>query len=170
MNWLNRFILGYGNYLLRGLLLLTVLICGVQIGEIRIQKAWNVEKHQAAFIQGKQEQRVADTVHAQRTINLEISNEFQTKKNLLLGLQSVVRAGDVGLRLEHRPGVQSMPAVPTIASRTETSTTDPIPDSAGAALDISCEQLALDAAQTTLMLLEIQQWHAKQAAVAATAD
>lgn len=170
MNWLNRFILGYGNYFLRGLLLLTVLICGVQIGENRIQKAWNEEKHQAAFIQGKQEQRVADTVHAQRTINLEISNEFQTKKNLLLGLQSVVRAGDVGLRLEHHPGVQSMPAVPTIASRTETSTTDPIPDSAGAAPDISCEQLALDAAQTTLMLLEIQQWHAKQAAVAATAD
>ena len=168
MNWLNRFILGYGNYLLRGLLLLTVLICGVQIGEIRIQKAWNVEKHQAAFIQGKQEQRIADTVHAQKTINQEIANEFQTKKSLLSGLRPALRGCDVGLCIQPSQDPGTLPIVSATAAGVAAAPTDALPDSAGLATSISCEQLARDAAETTLMVLELQRWHAKQSAADGT--
>ena len=164
MNWTNRLLLGHWNYILGGLLLFTVLISGIQIGQTRVQRAWDVEKQQAALIQAKQEQRVADTVHAQKTINQEISNEFQTKKSLLAGLRPVFRGGDVGLRIQssHDPG--SLPIVPATAAGIAAVSTDALPDPPGLATGIYCEQLARDAAETTLMVLELQQWHAKQSA------
>ena len=164
MNWATRLLLGHWNYILGGLLLFTVLISGVQIGQIRAHRAWDAEKLQAALTQAKQEQHVADTLHAQRTINQEISNEFQTKKGLLAVLRPALRGGDVGLRIQpsHDPG--TMPAVSSITTGVASTPADAVPDSAGLATGISCEQLARDAAETTLMVLELQQWHAKQSA------
>lgn len=164
MNWLGRILLGHWTYILGVLLLFTVLICGIQIGQTRVQRAWNAEKQQAALIQAKQEQRVADTVHAQKTINQEISNEFQTKKGMLAGLRPALRGSDVGLRIQpsRDPGI--LPAVSPIATGVAAAPTDAVPDSAGLATGISCEQLAHDAAETTLMVLELQQWHARQSA------
>jgi hypothetical protein len=68
------------------LFLLMVLICGEQIGERKVQKAWDEEKIRAATVQAKQVQRVADIVQSQQSINQGISNDFQEKKKLLLGL------------------------------------------------------------------------------------
>lgn len=164
MNWLGRILLGHWTYILGVLLLFTVLICGIQIGQTRVQRAWNAEKQQAALIQAKQEQRVADTVHARKTINQEISNEFQTKKGLLAGLRPALRGGDVGLRIQPSHDSGTMPAVSAIATGVAAAPTDAVPDSAGLATGISCEQLAHDAAETTLMVLELQQWHARQSA------
>ena len=168
MNWLGRILLGHWTYILGVLLLFTVLICGIQIGQTRVQRAWNAEKQQAALIQAKQEQHVADTLHAQRTINQEISNEFQTKKGVLAGLRPVWRGGDVGLRIQSSRDPGAMPSVSSIATGIAAAPTDAVPDSEGLATGISCEQLARDAAETTLMVLELQQWHARQSAADGT--
>ena len=168
MNWITRFLLSHWSSILGGFVLLMVLIFGVQIGQTRVQRAWDAEKQQAALIQAKQEQHVADTLHAQRTINQEISNEFQTKKGLLAGLRPALRGGDVGLRIQPSHDSGTMPAVSAIATGVAAAPTDAVPDSAGLATGISCEQLARDAAETTLMVLELQQWHARQSAADGT--
>lgn len=164
MNWITRCLLGHWTPILGGLLLFTVLICGIQIGQARVQRAWDAEKQLAALIQVKQEQRVADIRHAQQTINQEISNEFQTKKGLLAGLGPMLRDGDVGLRIQPRHDFGTLPAVPSTAARIAAVPADAVLDSEVLAPGIQCEQLALDAAQTTLMVLELQQWHARQSA------
>lgn len=168
MSWVSRFIYANWNYLMGGLVLLMVLICGVQIGETRVHREWNAEKLRVALVVAKQEQRVADTRHAQQTINQEISNEFQTKKGLLAGLRPALRGGDVGLRIQPSHDSVTMPAVSATATGVAAAPTDALSDSTGLATGISCEQLARDAAETTLMVLELQQWHAKQSAADGT--
>lgn len=168
MNWITRFLLNHWIFILGGFLLLVALIVGIQIGQSRVQRAWDAEKQQVALTLAKQEQHVADTLHAQRTINQEISNEFQTKKGMLAGLRPALRGGDVGLRIQssHDPG--SLSIVPATAAGIAAVSTDALPDSTGLATGISCEQLAHDAAETTLMVLELQQWHARQSAADGT--
>ena len=168
MNWFTRFLLGHWISILSVFLLFMALIFGIQIGQSRVQRAWDAEKLKAALTQAKQEQHVADTLHAQKTINQEISNEFQTKKGLLAGLRPALRGGDVGLRIQssHDPG--TLPIVSATAAGIATTPTDAVPDSPGLATGISCEQLARDAAETTLMVLELQQWHARQLAADGT--
>ena len=168
MNWITRFLLGHWTYILGGLLLFTVLIYGIQIGQTRVQRAWDAEKQQTAFTLAKQEQHVADTLHVQRTINQEISSEFQKKKGLLAGLLPALRSGDVGLRVQSSQDPGTMPIVPATAAGIAAAPADVVPDSTGLATGISCEQLARDAAETTLMVLELQQWHAKQSAADGT--
>ena len=164
MNWITRFLLGHWGSILGGFLLLMALIFGIQIGQTRVQRAWDAEKQQVALIQAKQEQHVADTLIAQRTINQEVSIEFQTKKGLLAGLRPVLRGGDVGLRIQPSQDPGALPIVSTTATGVAAAPAYAVPDSAGLATGISCEQLVRDAAETTLMVLELQQWHARQSA------
>jgi hypothetical protein len=168
MNWITRFLLGHWSSILVGFLLLVALIFGIQIGQSRVQRAWDAEKLQAALTQAKQEQHVADALHAQKTINQEISNEFQTKKGLLAGLRPALRGGDVGLRIQSSHDHGTLPIVSATAAGIAADPTDAVPDSPGLATGISCEQLARDAAETTLMVLELQQWHARQSAADGT--
>ena len=168
MNWLNRFLPANWTCVLGGLLLLMTLACGVQIGESRVRKEWDAEKQQVALLQAKQEQRVVDTIQSQRSINQEISNEFQTKKGLLAGLRPALRGGDVGLRIQSSHDHGTLPIVSATAAGIAAASTDALSDSAGLATGISCEQLARDAAETTLMVLELQQWHARQSAADGT--
>ena len=168
MNWFTRFLPGHWRSILGGVLLLLALIFGIQIGQSSVQRAWDAEKLQAALAQAKQEQHVADTLNAQKTINQEISNEFQTKKGLLAGLRPALRSDDVGLRVQPSQDPGSLPIVSAIAAGIAAASTDALSDSAGLATGISCEQLARDAAETTLMVLELQQWHARQSAADGT--
>lgn len=162
MNWLTKGILANWNYLLGGLVLLMVFICGVQIGESRINREWSAEKIKAALVVAKQEQRVADIRQSQTQINQEISNDIQEKKKLLVGIRSTIRTGTVGVRLEPSHSLDALPAIPSVADRAAAAASDAVSDPSGAASVTSCEQLAIDAAQTTLMVLEFQRWHAKQ--------
>lgn len=168
MNWITRFLLGHWGLIFGGSLLLMALILGIQIGQTRVQRAWDAEKQQAALIQAKQEQHVADTLHAQKTINQEIAIEFQTKKSLLSGLRPALRGCDVGLCIQPSQDPGTLPIVSTTAAGIEAAPTDAVPDSPSLAIGISCEQLARDAAETTLMVLELQQWHARQSAADGT--
>ena len=162
MNWISRFFPTSWTLVLGALLLLMVLIIGVQLGERRVQKTWDEERQRIALSQAKQEQRVADVVQSQRSINQEISNDFQEKKKLLVGLRSVIRTGNVGVRHESIHSLDALPAIPSVTDRSAAVASDAVSDPAGAASATGCEQLAIDAAQTTLMVLEFQRWHAKQ--------
>lgn len=87
MNWLSRIMLANWSHIFDALLLSMALLCGIQIGESRVQKAWDAEKQKIVQAQAKQEQRVADVRQSQSQITQEISNEFAKKSKLLADRQ-----------------------------------------------------------------------------------
>ena len=156
MNWLNRFLLANWSHILDALLLLMALVCGIQMGESRVQKAWDAEKQKIALTQAKQEQHVADVRLTQSQITQEISNEYAKRSKLLADRLPDSRAG----RVCNVPtaGGRDLPAVPEAPARAAPARSDALPASSGDAGEVSCEQLSKDAEQTTLMLVEIQRW------------
>jgi len=160
MNWLTKFILGNWNYLLGGLVLLMVFVCGVQIGESRINREWNAEKLRVALVVSKQEQRVADIHQSQTQINQDISNDYAKNSKVLAGRQYVSRP--IGMCDCATTSGNSVPAVPDASQGAAVHATYALFASDADARGVSCEQLEKDAAQTTLMLLEVQRWHQKQ--------
>lgn len=156
MNWINRFLLANWSHIFDGLLLTLALLCGIQVGESRLQKAWDAEKQKIALAQAKQEQRVADVRMTQSQITQEISNEYAKRSKLLADRQFDSRAG--GVCNVPTAGGGHLPVVSEAPARAAPASTNPLPAPSGDAGEVSCEQLSKDAAQTTLMLLEIQRW------------
>ena len=163
MNWLNRFLLANWSWLMDGLLLLMALIIGMQIGESHVQKEWNAEKSKNEQITAKLEQHVEDVKLMQTQINKEISNDFLKKSKLLAERLPDLRV--VGLCNIPTPGRRDLPAVAETPGRTAPASTDPLPAFSGDTGLVSCEQLSKDAAQTTLMLVEMQRWYREQSAI-----
>ena len=160
MNWINRFLLANWSHILDALLLLLALLCGMQMGESRVQKAWDAERQKIALAQARQEQHVADVRQSQTQITQEISNEYAKRSKLLADRQPDSRTG--GVCNVSATGGRDMPAVPEAPARAAPASSDPIPASSGNEGEVSCEQLSKDAAQTTLMLVEVQRWYRKQ--------
>jgi hypothetical protein len=160
MNWLTKFIFANWNYLMGGLVLLMVFICGVQIGESRINREWSAEKLRTALVVAKQEQRAADLQQSQSQINQEISNEY-AKNSRLLGNRSL-GLGSVGVCDSATASAGSMPTVSEASAGAASLSADALSLAAGDAGSVSCAQLSKDAAQTTLMLLEVQRWYELQ--------
>ena len=163
MNWFTRFIFANWNYLMGGLLLVMVLICGVQIGEVRVQREWNAEKLRAALVTAKQEQRAADVQQSQSQINQEISNEYAKNSKALGSRLPSLRP--VGVCSSAPISAGSVPTVSEAPAGAASLPTDALSLAAGDAGAVSCDQLSKDAAQTTLMLLEVQRWYQKQSAI-----
>ena len=163
MNWLNRFLLANWSHILDAFLLLIALLCGMQMGESRVQKAWNAEKQKIAQAQARQEQHVADVRLNQTQITQEISNEYAKRSKLLADRQFDSRAGGVCNVLA--ASGRDLPAVPEAPARTAPARTDPLPAPQGDVGQVSCEQLRKDAAQTALMLVEVQRWYRTQSAI-----
>ena len=160
MNWLNRFLLANWSHILDALLLLIALLCGMQMGESRVQKAWDAEKQKIALAQARQEQHVVDVRLTQSQITQEISNEYAKRSKLLADRQPDSRAG--GVYNAPATGGRDLPAVPDGPTRADAASTDPLPATSGNAGAVSCEQMSKDAAQTTLMLIEIQRWYERE--------
>lgn len=160
MNWLNRFLLANWSWLMDGLLLLMALIIGMQIGESHVQKEWNAEKTKNAETVAKLEQHVVDVKLMQNQINQEITNDFLKKSKLLADRLPDPRV--VGLCNIPTAGGRDLSAVAETPGRTAPASTDPLPTPSGNAGEVSCEQLSKDAAQTTLMLVEMQRWYELQ--------
>lgn len=156
MNWLSRFMLSNWSNIFYALLLSMALLCGIQIGASRVQKAWDAEKQKIVQAQAKQEQYVADVRQSQSQITQEISNEFAKKSKLLADRQPNNHVG--GMCNFTTAGGRDMPAVSEGSERAAPARTNSLPPPKGDAGEVSCEQLSKDAAQTTLMLLEIQRW------------
>jgi hypothetical protein len=163
MTWLSRFLLANWSHILDALLMLIALLCGMQMGESRVQKAWDAEKQKIALAEARQEQHVANVRLTQSQITQEISNEYAKRSKLLADRQSDSRSGGV-CNVPTTSG-RDLPAVPETPARVAPTRSDPLPTFAGDAGEVSCEQLSRDAVQTTLMLLEIQRWYQKQSTV-----
>ena len=163
MNWLNRFLLANWSWLMDGMLLLMALIIGIQIGESHVHKEWNAEKTKNAETVAKLEQHVVDVKLMQNQINQEISNDFLRKSKLLADRLPDPRF--VGVCNVPSAGGRDLPAVAETPGRAAPASTDPLPATSGHSGSVSCEQLSKDAAQTTLMLVELQRWYQKQAFV-----
>ena len=163
MNWFNRFLLANWSHILDALLLLTALLCGMQMGESRVQKAWDAEKQTIAQAQAKQEQHVADVRQSQLQISQEISREFAKKSKLLADRQPNNHVG--GMCNVTTARSRDMPAVSEASERAAPTRSDPLLAPQGDAGVVSCEQLSKDAAQTTLMLMEVQRWYREQSAI-----
>ena len=163
MNWLNRFLLANWSHILDALLLLIALLCGMQMGESRVQQAWDAERQKIALAQARQEQHVADVRQSQTQISQEISNEYAKRSKLLADRQPDTRAG--GVCNVPATGGRNLPAVPEAPAGAAPARTDPVSAASGDEVAVTCEQLSKDAAQTTLMLFEIQRWLQKQEAV-----
>ena len=160
MNWLNRFLLANWSHIFDALLLTMALLCGMQVGESRVQKDWDAEKQKIALAQARQEQRVADVRLTQSQITQEISNEYAKRSKLLADRQLDSSAG--GVCNITTAGGRDMPAVSEASERAAPTRSDPLLAPQGDAGVVSCEQLSKDAAQTTLMLVELQRWYQKQ--------
>ena len=160
MSWVSRFIYANWNYLLGGLVLLMVFICGVQIGEARVQREWNAEKLRAALVAAKQEQRAADLQQSQSQINQEISNDY-AKKSRILGSR-LPDPRSVGVCNSAPVYAGSVPAISEVAAGTASTAAYALPAPNGGAGAVTCAQLSEDAAQTTLLLVELQRWYELQ--------
>jgi len=160
MSWLSRFMLANWSHILGALILLIALVFGMQIGASRVQKAWDAEKLKIALTQARQEQRVADVQLTQSQITQDISNEYAKRSKLLADRQLDSRAG--GVCNIPATSVRDLPAVPEAPAGAAPTRSDHLPATSGDAGEVSCEQLSRDAAQTTLMLLEIQHWYERQ--------
>lgn len=163
MNWLSRIMLANWSHIFDALLLSMALLCGIQIGESRVQKAWDAEKQKIVQAQAKQEQRVADVRQSQSQITQEISNEFAKKSKLLADRQPNNHVG--GMCNVTTARSRDMPAVSEGSERATPACTNALPAPQGDALSETCFQLYQDAQRTTLMLLELQKWLERQAAV-----
>jgi hypothetical protein len=156
LNWINRFLLANWSHIFDALLLTMALLCGIQIGESRVQKSWDAEKQLIAQAQAKQEQHFADVRQSQSQITQEISREFAKKSKLLADRHPDSRVG--GVCNIPTAGGRDLPSVPEAPAGTAPARTDRVSAASGDAGEVSCEQLSKDAAQTTLMLVEIQRW------------
>ena len=160
MNWLNRFLLANWSWLMDGMLLLMALIIGIQIGESHVHKEWNAEKSKNEQLAAKLEQHVADVKLMQNQINQEISNDFSKKSKLLA--ERLPDPRSVGLCNSAASGIRNLPPVSETTTGTFAASPYAVPASSGVATAISCEKILQDAAQTTLMLDELQRWQRRQ--------
>jgi hypothetical protein len=163
MNWLNRFLLANWSHIFDALLLTMALLCGMQVGESRVQKDWDAEKQKIALAQARQEQRVADVRLTQSQITQEISNEYAKRSKLLADRQPDAHVG--GVCNITTAGGRELSAVSEATAGAAPFRTDSLSTPKGDAGEVSCEQLSRDAAQTTMMLVEVQRWYREQSSI-----
>ena len=146
-------------------LALAVFVGGYRTGEQHVTARWDAEKAARALAVARRASQVAAITTHQSTINQEISNEFETEKAQIVADRRSLLAR-VPRRVRHRAATRSgaVPEVPTVAAATIAAPADPVPAAGQQASAATCNQLAEDAAQTTLMVVEFQQWYREQAA------
>ncbi len=152
-------------------LALALFMGGYRYGEQHVTARWDAEKAAQAQAVARQAAQVAAVTTHQTTINQEISNEFQTEKAEIVADRHHLLAR-VPRRVRHHAATHSgaVPEVPAVAAGTDAGTADPVPAAGPQANATTCNQLAEDAAQTTLMVVQFQKWYRGQAkAFASTA-
>ena len=145
-------------------LALAVFVGGYRYGEQHVTARWDAEKATTAQAVARQAAQVAAVTTHQSTINQEISNEFETEKARIVADRRHLLAR-VPRRVRHDAATHSgpVPEVPAVAAGTDAVPADLVPASGRQANSATCDKLAEDAAQTTLMVVEFQQWYREQA-------
>lgn len=146
------------RWLAVSVLVSVLFIGGCRFGERRITTQWEAEKIATAQAVTIQSVHVAQVTEQQATINQEISDEFKkAKAELTADRQRLLARVPLRVCIEPPSGDNAMPSVPGSAAGVTAVAADPIPTS-----ETSCEKLAEDAAQTTLLLVEFQRWYRAQ--------
>ena len=157
MSWFRAFLELNKSLFLMGLLLMAFLL-GLQMGQSRLQRRWDAEKQTVQIAQAKQEQHAADVAQVQNQISKEIADDYR-KKASLLASRTVVSERVLD-NSEFSSG--SLSAVSENSERVVDGSSDPEPAAFRDEVDgLSCVQLLRNAAQTTLMLIEIQRWYVR---------
>ena len=159
---------------------------GHRLGQQGVQKAWDAERLQQQTAALQQSLQVAQVQTRQEQINQRITTDHDTRKTQLQRLWQPPKASAVPVAVApDSPNSQSVPVdLRTDADRLRDSTSSSspghvsahaqpatgvdaaaahaVPHPAIAQIPVSCEQLASDAAQATLMVLSFQRWYAEQ--------
>lgn len=160
MNWLTRLLISTWTLVLVPIVFFGVWLSGVWVGEDRTKRAWDDERHQVALAQAREEQKSAEIKRSQEQIDHEIAIEFnQRSVQLAADWQS---DGSARVRCSTEASDGYVSAVSATPRSIAEAASDPIPATSRDAETVSCEQLSKDAAQTTLMFLEIQRWYELQ--------
>jgi hypothetical protein len=155
MSWIRAFADLNKSLLLKVLLLLMAFLLGLQMGQSRLQRQWDAEKQIVQIAQAKQVQHASDVAQVQNQISKEISDDYRKKSSLLAS--RAVAAERVLDNAE--ANADSMSAVPTSSERVDGDTTNYVPvTTRNEGATLSCERTMHDAAQATLMLVELQKW------------
>ena len=152
------------------LLCLAIFIAGFVMGQRHVQKAWTAERLEQQAKTLEQSLHVAQIQTQQERINQKISTDYETQKSILARRVPVPSAGALSLCVPASHTAGPVPANAELTSSSVAAPANPVPDSARDAGAIGCEQLARDAADTTLMVLSLQRWYAEQAKAQATAQ
>jgi hypothetical protein len=134
-------------------------IGGCQFGENRINAKWVAEKNHIAKAVADREQQVSEITTAQATINQEISNDIQQKAATLASDQHLLDRISQRVRIKPPSDNGSLSSISNDTAGANADAPDPVSDSG-----TTCQKLADDAAQTTLMLVEFQKWYRGQTA------
>ena len=149
---------------------LAIFIAGFVLGQRHVQQAWNAERLQQQAESLQQSLQAAQIQTQQERINQKISTNYETQKSKLARRPPVLRDGSLSLCIPPSNSAGPMPAVAQFAPSADASPANAVPDTARDAGAISCDQLARDAVDTTLMVLSFQRWYAEQAKAQATAQ
>lgn len=181
MSWLGALPL---RWIVSSLMAAGLFWSGHRLGQQGVQQAWDAERMQQQTAALAQSLQVAQVQTQQEQINQRISTDHDTRKNQLQHLwrpqkppisstspfSALPGANDQRTDAERLRKPASSPDSPsTVPTHAEPATgadaaaSHAVPDSASAQIPVTCEQLASDAAQATLMVLTFQRWYAEQA-------
>lgn len=154
-----------------GALASVLFVAGLRIGERRVTERWDAEKAATAQAVAKQAELVTTVTIHQANINQEIANELQTAKAALAADRGHYLARiSQRVRFDATGSAGAVSEVPAGAARTDAAPADFVSATAQPTDNTTCEKLAEDAAQTTLMLIEFQHWHDEHAKAFANVD
>jgi len=150
---------------------------GHRLGQQGVQQAWDAELMQQQTAALAQSLHMVQVQTQQEQINQRISTEHDTRKNQLQHLwrpqqptPSPVSAPSGGngqpVDAERLRKPASNPDSPRpmsthaqLASGADAASSNVVPDPTSAQIPVTCDQLASDAAQATLMVLSFQRWY-----------
>jgi hypothetical protein len=151
---------------------------GYRLGQQTVQQAWHAERLQQSL-------QVAHAQTRQEQINQRITTNHETRKTQLQRLWPPQKSRSIQApsapvtaeqctdldRLRHPAtgahGTSPMPTDAQLAAALDAAASHVVPDPARAPIPVSCDQLASDAAQATLMVLSFQRWYSEQLNVTA---
>jgi len=153
------------RWITSALLCLGLFASGYRFGQQGVEQAWDSERlqHQTAALQ--QSLQVVQVQTRQERINQEIATDHDNKKSILASRPTVLRDGALSLCVQSNGSFGStgdMPNIPEPAASAHGAAPNAVLDPARVEEPVSCEQLARDASETTLMVLSFQRWYVEQ--------
>jgi hypothetical protein len=153
------------RWITSALLCIGIFASGYRLGQQGVEQAWDSERLQNQTAALQQSLQVVQVQTLQERINQEIATDHDNKKSILASRPTVLRDGALSLCVQSRGSFGStgdMPNIPEPTASAHGAASNLVLDPARVEESLSCEQLARDASETTLMVLSFQRWYAEQ--------